>query len=166
MNLHSNDPRKSPGARMTWLGDYPVRLHVDGFAARRGVRMHATALGFTKVEAEELALATSELCSNIVKYGIRGTLHVDRLEHLVHGAAIVLDAEDIGPPFRDFEKAVRDGCDDRGTIPPETIYKRQGIGTGLGAVRRLTHVLFVDPLSAGKRVLAVRFLKRPHGAIA
>jgi anti-sigma regulatory factor (Ser/Thr protein kinase) len=158
----SADPRRSPGARTAELGQYSVRAAVDAFTARRAVRSHACAVGFKRIEAEELALASSELCSNIVKYGVRGVLVVERLEHATHGVGLVLDAQDAGPPFRNFETAIRDGSDDRGTIPPEALYARRGIGAGLGSVRRFTHVLLVEPLDKGKRVLAVRYLTKPR----
>jgi anti-sigma regulatory factor (Ser/Thr protein kinase) len=158
------DPRRSAGARSAKLGEYPVRTSVDSFTARRAVRGHAGAIGFKRIEAEELALASSELCSNIIKYGVQGVLIVERLEHLVHGVGLVLDAQDSGPPFRDFDTAVRDGSDDRGTIPPEALYARRGIGAGLGSVRRFTHLLLVEPLDHGKRVLAVRYLAKPSAA--
>jgi anti-sigma regulatory factor (Ser/Thr protein kinase) len=161
--LHA-DPRKSPGARSAKLGEYTVRSSIDSFSARRAVRGHASAIGFPRIEAEELALASSELCSNIVKYGVSGVLVVERLEHLVHGVGLVLDAQDSGPPFRDFDMAVRDGSDDRGTIPPEALYARRGIGAGLGSVQRFTHLLFVEQRAQGKSVLAVRYLKKPSAS--
>ncbi|MBC7170886.1 MAG: hypothetical protein H5U40_00575 [Polyangiaceae bacterium] len=118
--------------------------------------MHALDIGFARIACEELALVTSELSTNIVKYGVQGTLVVERVDHSRTGAAIVLVAEDIGPSFRDFEAATRDGKDDRGTIPPEALHGRNGIGAGLGAVRRLTHSLWVEPLERGKRIVAAR----------
>ncbi len=156
-----NDPRKSIGAVVALLGRYSVRSHIDAFSVRRAVRDHAGAVGFARIAREELALVTSELCTNIVKYGIEGSLSVERVKDRVHGAAIVLVAEDVGPPFHDFVTAVRDGRNDRGTIPPESLFGRSGIGAGLGAVRRMTHGLWLEPLGRGKRVVAARFVTPP-----
>lgn len=155
------DPRRATGARVTSLGRYPIKSPVDAFSARRGVRTHAAAVGFQRLQCEELAVVASELCTNIVKYGARGALVVERLEHPSHGPGVVLDAQDEGPPFRDFQKAIRDGSDDRGTIPPEAMFARRGIGAGLGAVRRLTHMLWVEDARGGKHVLALRYVNVP-----
>ncbi len=156
-----NDPRKGIGALTALLGRYAVRSHIDAFSVRRAVRDHAGDVGFPRIAREELALVTSELCTNIVKYGVEGSLAAERVDDRVHGPALVLVAEDVGPPFHDFATAVRDGRSDRGTIPPESLYKRSGIGAGLGAVARMTHGLWLEPLARGKRVVAARYVVPP-----
>jgi anti-sigma regulatory factor (Ser/Thr protein kinase) len=155
------DPRLSPGACAADLGRYPVRTLMDAHGARRAVRLHAAVLGFGRVPCEELTIVASELCTNIAKYGVRGVLVVQQLLHPVHGPALVLDARDQGPVFQNFALAVRDRSDDRGTIPPERLHGRAGIGAGLGAVQRLTHLLWTEPSAEGKSVVALRYLTAP-----
>lgn len=118
-------------------------------------------IGFTRSECHELAIVVSELVSNIVKYGIRGKVTLEAVSDAARGLGIAIVAEDVGPQFHDLTMAIRDGYDDRGPIDPAKLLRRGGLGTGLGAVVRLTHSFHVDPLPQGKRVCATRYLKRP-----
>jgi serine/threonine-protein kinase RsbT len=102
----------------------------------------------------------SELSSNIIKYGKYGYLELSMVfDGLAKGVSLV--ARDFGPPFRDLETALRDGCDEQGPIDPAAILKRGGIGAGLGAVIRLTNSFSVEPEVDGKRIVAIRYLGRP-----
>ena len=133
------------------------------FAPRRAARDLATSLGFDRRAAVELAIVVSELGSNIVKYGVRGSVTVEPTRDPRRGAGIQIIAADEGPPFRDFATALRDGCDDRGPLDPLTFMNRHGIGAGLGAVKRFTDSIILEPAvdgSEGKRILVVRYLRR------
>ena len=155
--------RENVGLVLRTLGNHPIRAVIDAHAARRSVRDYAWQVGFNKIQSAELTIVASELCTNIVKYGVRGVLRVDHIAHPIHGVGLLLDAKDQGPMFQDFEKAIRDRSDDRGTIPPEALNKRTGIGAGLGAVQRLTHLIWTEKAEdGGKSVMAVRYLKRPE----
>ena len=134
---------------------------VDTFAARRGARELATSLGFDRRAATELAIAVSELGSNIIKYGVRGGISVEPIDDAEHGSGICIVAADHGPPFCDFATALRDGFDDRGPLDPVTFLARHGIGAGLGAVTRFTDTITLEPSPNGKRIVVVRYLKRP-----
>jgi serine/threonine-protein kinase RsbT len=143
------------------MSSFPVREFLDVYAPRAAVGRLADELGFQRRERAELLIVVSELCSNIVKYGVRGSLelapHVDE----TYGVGISIVARDVGPAFRDFTMALQDGCDDRGPIDPGHLMKRGGLGIGLGAVRRLTDALSVDQLPEGKSICAIRYLRRP-----
>ncbi|MEP7123232.1 MAG: ATP-binding protein [Byssovorax sp.] len=133
------------------------------FAPRRCARDLATSLGFDRRAAIELAIAVTELGSNIVKYGVRGGITVEPSSDPDRGVGVQIIAEDEGPPFCDFEIALLDGCDDRGPLDPMTFLKRHGIGAGLGAVKRFTDTITLEPASdgvSGKRIVVVRYLKR------
>jgi anti-sigma regulatory factor (Ser/Thr protein kinase) len=67
-------------------------------------------------------------------------------------------ARDQGPPFRDLGIALRDGCDDRGPIDAALLGRRQGLGSGLGAVARFTHALSVEAEPNGKRIIVTRYV--------
>jgi hypothetical protein len=69
-------------------------------------------------------------------------------------------AFDEGPPFHDFEQALRDGSSDSGPISAGSFAGRRGIGAGLGAVKRLSHACGWAPEATGKRVWAVRWLRQ------
>jgi anti-sigma regulatory factor (Ser/Thr protein kinase) len=139
---------------------YPLRDKLDLFQVQRAAKRVATEIGFSHHAREELAIVASELSSNVIKYGKGGVLELSDLED-EHGKGMILIAHDSGPPFRHLSMAVQDGCDDNGPIDPATIFKRGGIGAGLGAVIRLTHTFRVESETDGKRVIAIRYLKRP-----
>jgi anti-sigma regulatory factor (Ser/Thr protein kinase) len=69
-------------------------------------------------------------------------------------AMVVVTARDAGPPFRDLATALRDGHDDRSPIDPAVLVQRGGLGTGLGAVLRLTDRLEVRQEPTGKEITA------------
>jgi anti-sigma regulatory factor (Ser/Thr protein kinase) len=136
---------------------YPVRERLDIFQVQRGTKQFAAELGFGRRACEELAIVASELSSNVLKYGKRGSLELSAIED-ARGRGIVIVARDCGPPFRNLETALKDGHDENGPIDPAHILKRGGIGAGLGAVIRLTHSFRVEPEPGGKRIVVVRYL--------
>jgi anti-sigma regulatory factor (Ser/Thr protein kinase) len=142
---------------------FRIDHEVSVFAPRRCARDLATTLGFDRRAATELAIAVSELGSNIVKYGVRGGITVEATTDPARGVGVQIIAEDEGPPFCDFATALQDGCDDRGPLDPMTFLKRHGIGAGLGAVKRFSDTITLLPAAEGlngKRIVVVRYLKR------
>jgi anti-sigma regulatory factor (Ser/Thr protein kinase) len=137
---------------------YDVFDWVDVLHVQKRTMNFAQELGFPKRERGELAIVASELASNILKYGVRGTLEMDRFAD-ARGFGMTMIASDGGPPFHDLEAAIKDGWSDRGPIDPMDMLKRKGIGGGLGAICRLTHSFRVEALPRGKRVHVVRYLK-------
>lgn len=137
-----------------------VRDWVDVFHVQRCTIQFAESLGFSRRECQELAIVASELTSNIIKYGVRGSVEMEVVVD-ENGSGILLIASDSGPPFHDLAAALQDGYDDRGPIDPIEMLKRHGIGGGLGAVVRLTHSFQVEPGGqGGKKVRVVRYLGR------
>src|SRR5215831_8411963 len=143
---------------------YEVRDPVDVYHVQRNVVRFAERFGFGRRECVELAIVASELSSNILKYGVRGSVEVDGFSD-GDGKGVTLVAIDHGPPFHDLTSALQDGWDDRGPIDPLKMLKRKGIGGGLGAVVRLTHSFRVDTEPTCKKVRVVRYLGRrlPNG---
>lgn len=134
----------------------------DVYAVQRAARRLAARLGFAKEECVEVAIAASELTSNIRKYGgASGLVVLEVVDDPARGPGIRVTASDRGPPFRDFELAVRDGCDDTGPLDPASLAHRKGIGKGLGAVKRFSDALGWRPCPEGKEVWFVRY--RAHG---
>jgi anti-sigma regulatory factor (Ser/Thr protein kinase) len=138
-----------------------VREALDVYSLREAVGKLALELGFQQRERAELLIVASELCTNIVKYGVRGSLELERHVDPVQGVGIVIVAHDIGPAFRDLQMALKDGCDDQGPIDPGALMRRGGLGIGLGAVKRLTDLLTVEYSTEGKAIRVIRYLRRP-----
>jgi anti-sigma regulatory factor (Ser/Thr protein kinase) len=136
---------------------FELRDRLDVFQIQRASKQFAAELGFDRIACQELAIVASELASNVLKYGKPGSLELVAISD-DRGKGIGVVAHDSGPPFRNLEKAMQDGCDDDGPIDPAAILKRGGFGGGLGAVIRLTHTFRVDTEPKGKRVTAVRYL--------
>ena len=98
---------------------------VDVISARRAARELASVVGFDDVGCAEVALAVSELASNVAKHAGAGTLMLTASEREGEpGTRIVV--EDDGPGIEDPEGAVADGFSTAGSL-----------GAGLGAVHRL-----------------------------
>jgi anti-sigma regulatory factor (Ser/Thr protein kinase) len=143
------------------MPSYDVRDWLDLFAVRRNVFQLATQVGFSRRQSGELAIVASELASNILKYGIVGSLRVDVVDD-EHGLGLTIAASDRGPPFHDVSAALRDGWSDRGPIDPLDMLKRRGIGGGLGAVLRFTDSFRVETGASTKTVHVVRYLRSPR----
>jgi serine/threonine-protein kinase RsbT len=146
------------------MATFQVREHLDVYEPRRIIQKLAEQMGFSRNDCRELAIVVSELASNIIKYGIRGSITIQGASDPARGPGISIMAEDVGPPFHDLTLAIQDGYDDRGPIDPATLLRRGGLGTGLGAVVRLTDSFVVHPLAKGKQVCAVRYVRRPSGS--
>jgi anti-sigma regulatory factor (Ser/Thr protein kinase) len=93
--------------------------------ARRAARAIAASLGFAPEACEEIALAMTELATNLVKHASSGKLV---LTPLAVGGRIGLqiESQDCGPGIGDVEQTLADGFSTAGSL-----------GTGLGAVNRL-----------------------------
>jgi len=138
----------------------PVRSQVDVFSVQRATRALAVRAGFAHLAATEIAIVASELTTNVLKYGRRGRLVAEVLTDPDEGRGVRVIAYDEGPPFQDFEQALRDGSSENGPISAGSFAGRRGIGSGLGAVQRLSHACGWAPEANGKRVWAVRWLRK------
>jgi hydrogenase maturation protease len=103
----------------------------------------ATAHGFPDKDVWELTIAFSELASNVIRHGGGG--HI-RLEHVITPeAGLLITAGDDGPGIGDIEASFADDFS-KGRVLSESLgpEKREGLGSGLGAVRRLTDDVQVE----------------------
>jgi anti-sigma regulatory factor (Ser/Thr protein kinase) len=96
---------------------------------RRAVALIGHSVGLTAEFVAQVCLITTELCTNILKYAIRGVVTVSTHESdgVVRGVDIV--AIDKGPGIANVEAAFRDGFSTGGSL-----------GLGLGTVRRAAAV--------------------------
>jgi anti-sigma regulatory factor (Ser/Thr protein kinase) len=138
-----------------------VESDSDVYPVQRAARQIAAFRGFPRQQCTEIAIAASELASNVLKYGVSGAVVVEVVDDPARGPGVRVTARDGGPPFRDFDLAVRDGCDDTGPLPVEALPGRRGIGRGLGAVKRFSDDLGWRPTDGGKDVWFVRYLSTP-----
>jgi anti-sigma regulatory factor (Ser/Thr protein kinase) len=130
----------------------------DTYTVQSATKNFAMRVGFSRIAATELAIVASELTSNVLKYGVKGSLVLERVDDPARGVRVT--AFDEGPPFASFETALRDDSDDQGPLSPAAYGRRRGIGRGLGAVSRLSDACGWEPEARGKRVWAVRYLQR------
>jgi anti-sigma regulatory factor (Ser/Thr protein kinase) len=139
------EPRPARG----W--EFPIRDRSQVVVASSQAGRLARDFGLAARRAQEVAIVVSELASNIVKHGVQGeivlTLDPQKGE-------ITVEARDVGPPIRDLEVAMTDGCDDLGPIDPANFLRRGGLGTGLGAVARLADRVEYREVAAGKTITA------------
>lgn len=137
---------------------YAVTKREDAVILAPQARRLAVQFGLGAKRSAEIAIVVSELATNIAKHGIRGeiTLILDD-DQPPHGEMTVI-ARDVGPPIRDLAMATTDHYDDRGPIDPSLILHRGGLGTGLGAVLRLSDRFEYRELEEGKEIRA-RFFR-------
>ena len=137
----------------------PVATHVccdlaDRYLCANLARAAALACGFNEKDAAEIAVCAAELASNAVRHARRGVVEIFTLEHPARG--IELRCEDEGPGFADPIGALQDGWT-RGQMSGPDNPARGGLGTGLGAIRRLMDELEIGAGSSGTVVTAKRF---------
>ncbi len=135
--------------------ELPIRGRGDAVVASSQAGRLAREFGMGPRRAMELAIVVSELASNIVKHGVRGEIVLTL--HSAQGE-ISVEARDVGPPIRDLQLAMTDGCDDRGPIDPAQLLGRGGLGTGLGAVVRFADRVEYREESGGKTITATFLL--------
>jgi anti-sigma regulatory factor (Ser/Thr protein kinase) len=126
----------------------PVHAQVDVERARRAARTFATAVGFAGIEIEELALAVSELATNLVRYAENGELTL-RITGDPAGSGVEVESRDIGPGIADLDFALREGAS-----------TGDGLGGGLPAVRRLMDSFDITPGPAGTTIIARKWPPR------
>jgi serine/threonine-protein kinase RsbT len=150
-----------PPCVSTSIRSVPVEARGDVLHAQHSARDSARELGFPPHEAAELAIVASELATNILKYGVKGRMTFLEVVDPVYGRGIGIAARDHGPPFRSFADALEDGCDDGGPIAIDDRLGRDGLATGLGAVKRFSDRVGCFSLTPDeKEVRAVRFLRK------
>lgn len=144
---------------------YAVTVEADVFIARQAAERLASAEGFQRLAAQEVALIVSELAWNILRHAGGGRIDISVVSDPRHGLALEIRAFDPKPPIADLALAQRDGHTAGGPIPPGAMLHRRGIGSGLGAVARLGDRLVQEPhASGGKCLVVTRYRVRPRPA--
>jgi len=125
------------------------------WCSRSTVRL-GRSIGFQGHALWEIAIVVSELISNVVKFAGRGVLEVSTT---AEGIRIVV--EDEGPGIEDIESALQDGFSEgRLLCEDDLVTGRRGLGSGLGAVRRLMDSVEIrNKPGGGVRVEAFKRLR-------
>ena len=92
-------------------------------------------------DAERVALAVSELATNLVRYAQEGTIVLSSVAGSA-GTGIQVESWDVGPGIADLEQALEDGFSTGG-----------GLGSGLPAVRRLMDEFTIATGPSGTRIV-------------
>ncbi len=121
-----------------------VASSLDVGRARRAARTLAVEIGFTLVDVETIALATSELVTNLVRYAKGGAIHLASISETGR-SGLRLEGHDLGPGIDDTAVAVQDGL---------------STGGGPGGVRRLMDGLQLSSSPAGTHITAYKYLYR------
>lgn len=106
----------------------------------------AERLGFDRADAEEVALAVSELAMNLHRYAVDGTI---QLRIVVEGErrGLEVQSRDLGPGIDDPVLALQDGYSTVGSM-----------GSGLPGARRLMDDFDLATGPAGTRIVACKWL--------
>ena len=124
----------------------------DANRVGRKARQLARSIGFAAVECDEIALAATELASNLVRHAGGGELILEPLSSCGR-LGIQIVSEDRGPGFADTERALTDGFSTAG-----------GLGHGLGTIHRFMDVLETFPRAGGgAQVVCERWLRPVTG---
>lgn len=141
----------------TFLEGSPQQRHffIEDISAVADIRRHAVNmaqwLGFDENREGELAIAITEVATNIIKHAKRGEILL-RPSQLTGAKAIEILAIDSGPGFADFDLSARDGVSTTGTA-----------GTGLGAMRRFADEFDVYSQPDRGTVFYLRIGANNHG---
>jgi len=95
--------------------------------------------------AEELALAVTELGTNLLRYARDGELVLSVVQG-PSGEGVRVESHDAGPGIRDLELAMQDGFSTGG-----------GLGSGLPGVRRLMDEFELSSTASGTEVVATKW---------
>ncbi len=130
----------------------PSSLYVghpgDVIAAQKAAREYATHIGFSPSECEQIALAVTELATNLVRHAGGGTLRMSTLSADDRGG-ILVETEDRGPGIVHPDHALADGFSTAG-----------GLGNGLGTVHRIMDGMELDsPSTGGLKVTCHRWIR-------
>ena len=133
-------------------------LDSDSIWLSREAMNFAKKIGFSNAEQAQIAIAVSELATNALKFAGKGTLTPIKLRE-PEGLRII--ADDNGPGIKEPDKAVMDGYSEGEFINPDEMKKRRGLGSGLGAVARMTDRLKIENKpEGGVKATAEKLLKK------
>jgi len=141
-----------------------VAGHTDVVIAQSAARRLAAELGFPVQAQWEIAIAVSEVATNIVKHTPGGEVFL-RCRQSGGGVCFELEAVDRGEGLEDIEMAKRDGVSQGYDLTTyEGPDRPRSLGSGLGAIHRLMdRVTITNCDGGGLSVLAQKDLMDNQG---
>jgi len=134
--------RPQPGQGMV----VPVFGEADVYIAAQRTRFLTRGLGFSEADQVRVETVILELGRNIVLYANQGEIIVQVMERKGR-LGLQVRALDRGPGIADLDQALEDGYSTSG-----------GLGTGLGATRRLMDEFDIEStVGRGTRVTAIKW---------
>jgi phosphoserine phosphatase RsbX len=133
-----------------------VRVAGDAEYAAIATRAFADRTGFAIKAQWQLGIAISELATNVLKFGREGSLTLtfvrEPREH------IVVEVVDRGAGFSDLALAAADRRSKGGSSTVDPVRgPGQGLGVGLGSVRRMMDDVTIETGDAGTRIVARKY---------
>jgi anti-sigma regulatory factor (Ser/Thr protein kinase) len=128
----------------------PVARDSDVYVARWTAKEMALGLGFDERASGEMAIAVSELASNLLKHAQGGELMLATVAEEGR-VGVRVESRDRGPGIADVEQALADGFSTAGSL-----------GCGLGAVNRLMDqfdIMSPRGAAAGTTIICTRWLR-------
>jgi serine/threonine-protein kinase RsbT len=126
----------------------PIESETDVARARRAARALSQRIGLDRIAVEEVALAVTELATNLLRHAQSGELVLVEVEG-PRGSGLQVESRDSGPGIRDLRPALEDGFSTRG-----------GLGGGLPGVRRLMDDFSIESGRGGTTVVARKWAAR------
>lgn len=131
----------------------PVVSLADAAVARALVVRFALDIGLNRRAASEIAIAASELVTNIVKYAGTGELLIRE-----EPGGLLITALDRGPGLPSSVELFEDGVS-RGSLRQPDQPIASGLGTGGGALQRLCDQVELTKRPGGGTIIRVRKLR-------
>jgi serine/threonine-protein kinase RsbT len=132
----------------------------DRFAAARAARALAKSVGLSPTTSLQIAVAVSELAANAVRHGGGGVVRLSIRAKPHPGIEVYVADRGLGrsPTEEDFV----DGFSEQRMLGPDAPRRPgQGLGIGLGAVRRfMDEVRVIRPADGGHVIVAARWTER------
>lgn len=119
--------------------------------ARRKAVAFAQDIGLDENRLGAIALATTEMATNLVKHVGSGYLLVQRISER-EGDGVRIISADRGPGIRDLAKALSDGHSTAGSM-----------GSGLGAIKRLANTFEIYSIPGGGALIGIEFWRSNRG---
>jgi serine/threonine-protein kinase RsbT len=131
----------------------PIRLSGDAECAAHEARTFARDAGYDPRAQWEVSIATSELATNMMKHAGGGEIHVRLVREPEE--AVVVEAVDHGHGIPNVAMAMEDGFSEGKQLAPDRVRgARDGLGVGLGSVRRLMDHVAIESDARGTKVVA------------
>ncbi|MFN8593291.1 MAG: ATP-binding protein [Thermomicrobiales bacterium] len=129
-----------------------INSQIDIERARRAARDIARQAGFNRQEAEAIALASTELASNLMRHASNGRIVVAEVAAASRNG-VAVETWDCGPGIADVSLAIQDGFSTVG-----------GLGSGLPAVRRLMDEFTIETSPAGSIIRACKWISASNAS--